>query len=126
MTVMKQLFRKLVPTIASNFIERINDNKRYKSGRTLEKDEMVPFRVSDENLTLFKVYQGCTCEQSKHELKKYPRPGIKIERLYPGDIVVYLGGMTNFYGSYKKFKKLDSDYIYYINHIESYDKIGRI
>ena len=70
MTVMKQLFRKPVPTIASNFMRHINDNKRYKSGRTLEKDEMVPFRVSDENLTLFKVYQDCTCEQSKHELKR--------------------------------------------------------
>ena len=70
----------------------------------------------------------CTCSESLHEMNKYPRPGIKVEVLNPGDILRYEGPYTNCYGDYDRFEKIDEDrrYTYNIEFSKAARRIKRL
>lgn len=74
------------------------------------------------------VVTECTCAESLHEMNKYPRPGIKVEILNPGDILRYEGPYTNCYGDYDRFEKIDEDrrYTYNIEFSKSARRIKRL
>lgn len=70
--------------------------------------------VSLEEGKEYIVTQRAVCRQSIHEWNEYPRPGIQIEWLEPGDKVTFQGQYNNMYGGYARFKKDGSSYVYYI------------
>lgn len=73
-----------------------------KTYKPYEKD----YTIREENYCniesgkTYVVTQEMVCWESVHEWNKYPRPGIRIHKVYPGDIVEIEKEYGNGYGCY--------------------------
>ena len=54
------------------------------------------------------VVTEVVCRHSIYEWNKYPRPGIKIMKLKPHDVIKFEGIHENAYAKYYRFKKYSS------------------
>ena len=53
----------------------------------------------------FRVKHQAFCEGYLHEKRNYPRPGLVVKEVQPGDVVTLVEAWNNFYGSYLRVEK---------------------
>lgn len=66
------------------------------------------------------VTQEMVCWESVHEWNKYPRPGIQIHKVYPGDIVEIEEVYMNGYDSYYFARKPNDNYRFSLKYSEAH------
>lgn len=50
------------------------------------------------------ILKDCACERDLHEITKYPREGLTVQKFKKGDELEFQEKMSNFYGSYYRVK----------------------
>lgn len=55
-------------------------------------------------VTQIVITQDCECEHDKHEITKYPRPGLTVQSFKVGEKFELINEWSNFYGDYYRVR----------------------
>ena len=64
------------------------------------------------------ILKDCWCEGYLHEIRYYPREGLKEKILKKGDIVKFIREWWNLYGSYVRVEKDGIEYDVLLNNVK--------
>lgn len=55
-------------------------------------------------VTQIVITKDCECERDKHEITKYPRPGLTVQSFKVGEKLELVEEWSNFYGNYYRVR----------------------